>query len=223
MNIDSEQWKKLLETGAAQLQLSLSHDQTDLFVRYAQLLITWNKKINLTGITDPEEVAVKHFLDSLAPSDQIPTRGSLLDIGSGGGFPGIPLKIVRPKQPMVLIDGVRKKINFIKAVIRELDLERIEALHVRAEDYLKSHRASAGFDVIVSRALADVDAVVRLAAPLLNREGRLVIYQGPRAMKAGAKNETVRHGDMRFVQSITSFQLPHTGDRRTVVVLDRSF
>lgn len=208
-------------TGAAQLQLDLSRDQTVLFARYARLLQTWNEKINLTAITDPREVAVKHFLDSLAPSAHLPTRGRLLDIGSGGGFPGIPLKIVRPHQPMVLIDAVRKKINFIKTVIRDLDLRLIEALHIRAEDYIKNHMPSAGFDVVVSRALADVDLVIRLAVPLLNHGGRLVVYQGPQAMETGDAEKNVRYGQIRLSRAFKSYRLPHTGDRRAIVVLDR--
>ncbi len=208
-------------TGAAQVQLDLSRDQAVLFARYARLLRTWNEKINLTAITDPVDVAVKHFLDSLAPSAHLPTRGRLLDIGSGGGFPGIPLKIIRPHQPMVLIDAVRKKINFIKTVIRDLDLQLIEALHVRAEDYFENYTPSPGFDVVVSRALADVDLVIRLAVPLLNRGGRLVIYQGPQSVETGEAGGRVLCGQIPLSRTVKSYRLPHTGDRRAIVVLER--
>lgn len=221
MKIGSDEWIDLLMTGARQLHVDLDHDQAVRFSRYAQILQRWNKKINLTSITDPMEIAVKHFLDSVAPSACIPQQGTLLDIGTGGGFPGVPLKILRPQQSMVLIDGVRKKINFVKQVLRELHLDNIEAIQARAEDLIRKNGNTMQFDIIVSRALADVDVLIKLAAPLLKPEGRLVVYKGSHSAAFNTKTNGFQYSGMRFDCSDLAYRLPIIGHQRTVFILSR--
>ena len=221
VKIGSDEWIDLLMTGARQLQVDLDHDQALQFSRYAQILQRWNKKINLTSITDPMEIAVKHFLDSVAPSACIPKQGTLLDIGTGGGFPGVPLKILRPQQSMVLIDGVRKKINFVKQVLRELHLDHIEAIQARAEDLIRHHCNTTQFDIVVSRALADVDVLIKLAAPLLKPEGRLVVYKGSHTAAFTTKIDVLQDCGMRLDFSDVTYRLPFTGHQRTVFVFSR--
>lgn len=218
MEIGSDNWINLLISGAQQLQIDMDHDQAVQFSCYAKILQHWNKKINLTSITDPMEIAVKHFLDSVAPSACIPQQGTLLDIGTGGGFPGVPLKILRPQQAMVLIDGVRKKINFVKQVLRELHLVNIEAIQVRAEDLIRYHNKPKQFEIIVSRALADVDVLFKLAAPLLKPEGRLVIYKGSHTAVSDMQIDRLQYNGTRFDCSGMTYCLPFTGHRRTVLV-----
>ena len=212
----------MLSEGAVRMGLTVRPAQTAQFAAHARLLLEWNRKINLTAITDPTQVAVKHYLDAIAPLDHIPSGGRLLDIGTGGGFPGIPLKIMRPDQPMTLIDGVRKKVNFVKHVIRELRLNRIEVLHTRAEDLENGDDNWAGFEVIVCRALADLEAAIQLALPLLAEKGCILVYHGPRA--------AVRCADSQFSVSIKerrcllqrhthTYKLPFLGDARCFSIL----
>ncbi|MFZ1983872.1 MAG: RsmG family class I SAM-dependent methyltransferase, partial [Desulfatitalea sp.] len=132
MQVGSEQWRLLLVQGALEMGLPLASLHLDRMGLHAQALLEWNRTTNLTAITDPMEMAVKHFLDAIGPSIHIPCEGELLDIGTGAGFPGIPLKILRPGQPMMLIDGSRKKITFVKHIIRLLKLEKITATQMRA-------------------------------------------------------------------------------------------
>lgn len=221
MKIGSHEWIDLLMTGAQELQVEMDHDQAVQFSRYAQILQQWNKKINLTAITDPKEIAVKHFLDSVAPSACIPQQGTLLDIGTGGGFPGVPLKILRPQQSMVLIDSVRKKINFVKQVLRELHLDNIEAIQSRAEDVMRHHRKTKQFDIIVSRALADVDVLIKLAAPLLKPEGRLVVYKGSHTVASNTEKNGRQFSGARFDCSDVTYRLPFTRHQRTVLIFAR--
>lgn len=218
MKIGSDEWIDLLLMGAQELGIDMDQRQASQFSRYAQILQQWNKKINLTSITDPMEIIVKHFLDSVAPSACIPQQGTLLDIGTGGGFPGVPLKILRPQQSMVLIDGVRKKINFIKQVLRELHLDNIEAIQARAEDLIRHHCKTKQFDIIVSRALADVDVLLKLAAPLLKPEGRLVVYKGSHTAASNTKRNGLQYNGRRFDCSDLTYCLPFTGHQRTVFV-----
>ena len=220
--IGSREWLDVIGQGAAQMGLTVSHAQAAQFAHHAQLLLQWNSKINLTAITDPIQVAVKHYLDAIAPLSHIPSQGCLLDIGTGGGFPGIPLKIMRPRQPMTLIDGVRKKINFVKHVIRELDLNRIEALHTRAEDLKNRATHKAGFDVIVCRALADLNAVVHLALPMLRQDGCILAYHGPRAVIQDSDdmvNVSIKEHRGHLQRLTHTYRLPVFGDNRAVSIL----
>jgi 16S rRNA (guanine527-N7)-methyltransferase len=221
LKIGSDQWADLLITGACKLGIDMDHRQAGRFGRYGQILQQWNEKINLTAITDPVEIAVKHFLDSVAPWSAIPRQGTLLDIGTGGGFPGVPLKILRPQQPMVLIDGVRKKINFVKQVVRELQLENIEVIQARAQELMRRHPESGPFDTIVSRALADSHTMIELAAPLMKPQGRLILYKGSGGEASIAQANEIQSGNARFDGSHWSYRLPVTGHRRAVLVFKR--
>ena len=178
MQIGSKKWKNLIDNGAKELDVKIDQVKKDQFVIHALELVKWNQKINLTAITDPFEIAVKHFLDSIAPAPVIPPDASLLDIGSGGGFPGIPLKVLMPSLSVTLIDASRKKVNFLKHVIRTLKLENIEALDVRAEDLARDRTFANNFDVIISRALSSMDTFVLMALPLLSKDGIIIVMKG---------------------------------------------
>jgi len=222
MEIGSEKWMDFVLEGAAQLGLRVSPVQAAQFGRHGQLLMEWNRNINLTAITDPTQVAIKHYLDAIAPLSHIPSEGRLLDIGTGGGFPGIPLKIMRPAQAMTLIDSVRKKINFVKSVIRQLRLDQIEALHTRAEElWLQSVHAH-NYEVIVSRALADLNVVVHMAMPLLADNGCIVAFQGPRGTGRypdGRFSTMIKDRLYRFQLLTFTYKLPLLGDDRSVSIL----
>lgn len=220
--VESAQWMAMLMEGAAQLNITMSIDQATLLARHARLLLAWNRKINLTAITDPVQMAVKHFLDSVAPLAHIPIEGELLDMGTGGGFPGIPLKIMRPGQPMVLIDATRKKVNFVKQVIRELKLDYIEALHTRAEAMGMQEQHAGRYTVIVSRAVADLKVVAQLAEPLLAAGGMIVVFKGPRETLPDTLRLESSEGqgtDISFQVTSTAYHLPIIGDQRRVVLL----
>ena len=141
MKIGSKEWQNIIYEGAENLGVRIDWLEIEKFSIHAIELSKWNQKINLTAITDPMEVAVKHFLDAIAPIPDIPPNGSLLDIGSGGGFPGIPLKICLPSVSVTMIDASRKKVNFLKHMIRTLELENIYAFHIRAEDFAKNRES----------------------------------------------------------------------------------
>ena len=150
----------------------------DKFEKYEQMLIETNKKFNLTSIDDPEEIRIKHFEDSLTIESYINDGMKVLDIGSGAGFPGIPLRIEK-NFDLTLIDSVNKKVNFMNQVIDELDLKNTRAVHVRAEDYAKDHREE--FDMVVSRAVANLSTLSEYALPFLKVGGIFIAMKGPKA------------------------------------------
>lgn len=150
----------------------------DKFEKYEQMLIETNKKFNLTSIDDPEEIRIKHFEDSLTIKSYINDGMKVLDIGSGAGFPGIPLRIEKDFD-LTLIDSVNKKVNFMNQVIEELDLKNTRAIHVRAEDFAKEHREE--FDMVISRAVANLSTLSEYALPFLKVGGIFIAMKGPKA------------------------------------------
>lgn len=209
----------LIRNGAEKIGVHLNSRQTELFAGHGRALLDWNRRVNLTRITDPKAVAIRHFIDSLAPSDWIPSDVSILDIGSGGGFPGIPLKVACPTLSVTLIDGVRKKVNFLKTAIRTLKLEGIGAHHFRAEEMIMADASHAhAYEVIVCRALTALDRFVDLALPLLSGGGTMIAMKGNISCKE-------REDLARYLKSIGPFfrweektyTLPLEGSRRTLV------
>lgn len=197
---------------AQTMGLSLSPHEINSFVLYASELKKWNSKVNLTAITKDKEIAIKHFVDSLSLAPYITDSDRLLDIGSGAGLPIIPLKILRPEIPMVSVDAVAKKIHFQRHIIRILNLQNIEAVHVRVEDLHKTHRHS--FSIITSRAFTRLDRFVSLAAPLLSEGGTLIAMKGDQAEGEIAVGDEVFDAGGFAVTSIYHYTLPlGMGDR----------
>ncbi len=167
-----------LRNGAYEMGISLTDSQISLMCRHAKELDLWNQKINLTAITDPQESAEKHFVDSLVAKKFMDPDQQILDMGSGPGFPGLPLKIMDPEQEFVLVDSSRKKINFLKHLIRCLDLDKIQAVHSRVED-LHQDKAFAGqFRGVISRAFSGLEKFVILAQPFLKPGGTIYAMKG---------------------------------------------
>jgi 16S rRNA (guanine527-N7)-methyltransferase len=176
--VGSPEWKRLLIEGAAGLGFRLDDGQVGLFRVYAEELLAWNRRINLTTITRPADIAVKHFIDSLPGAKALKPGWRILDLGSGGGFPGIPLKIVRPDLKVTLVDAVRKKVSFQKQVCRQLGLGEVQCVHARIEALGDDPHHKGVYDAVVSRALTDLGALCRLAAPLLGAHGLVIAYRG---------------------------------------------
>ena len=178
MWLGSNDWKAVIADGATQLGIPLQGSMIDQFAAYASELAAWNRVTNITTITKPKEIAIKHFLDSIAPLSILPFKGSLLDIGTGGGFPGLPLKIAMPALAVTLVDASRKKISFVKHVIRILGLRNTDAVQTRFEampGQVDFHRR---YDIIVCRAFSHLKVFIERARPLLASHGVMLAYKG---------------------------------------------
>lgn len=204
--------------------LPLSDTQAGQFAAYAQLLVQWNEKMNLTSITDFGEIVEKHFLDSLAvginpvlPADV--WTGSLVDVGTGAGFPGIPLKIFYPDLKVTLLDSLNKRIGFLNQVIQDLGLKKITAVHGRAEDLAREPRFREQFGLCVSRAVAALPVLAEYCLPFVRRGGFLVAYKSgtvEEELEKGAKAVKVLGGS---IQKTEKFVLPGTDFSRSLVLI----
>ena len=209
--------KNKLISGTKELGIALTGDQITSLDLFAEELKKWNRKINLTAITDDDGIAVKHLVDSLSLLKVVQGAGRLLDIGSGGGFPCIPVKIVVPGLEMVSVDAVVKKISFQKQAVRLLGLVGFEAMHVRAETLAEHYAGS--FDWVVSRAFSDIPTFVGMALPLLKDDGRIVAMKGAKAAEeVDAAKDALADLGVR-VESCQEFPLPGSGDARSLVVM----
>jgi 16S rRNA (guanine527-N7)-methyltransferase len=227
MEIGTDDWSNFLIDQAKAIEIDLDHTQNRLFSAHATELIKWTQKINITTITDPTEIASNHFLDSLVPARFIPPEAAMLDIGSGGGFPGIPLKILFPDLSVTLIDASRKKVSFLKHVIRTLKLDDIEALHIRAEDLANHPSYINRFDVIISRALSSLDIFVRLALPFLADGGVMIALKGEVDIEelndlrcnVIEKMNAAGSVDRLFTISLERYSLPWLNSKRSIITV----
>jgi 16S rRNA (guanine527-N7)-methyltransferase len=203
--------------GSRQMDIPLTPSQVDQMACHAAQLEKWNRRINLTAITDPAAMARKHFLDAIAIHPHIHAKTKrLLDMGSGGGFPGLPLKLLNPDIQMVLLDASQKKINFLKHMIRLLGIGGIEAIHGRVEAVSNPRCGMSGglFDGVLARGFAALDIIAGLAVPLLAGTGTIYALKGP-----GAGKEITQDLEKRFDVQHHDYLLPFEGERRCLVRL----
>ncbi|AEF95557.1 Ribosomal RNA small subunit methyltransferase G [Desulfotomaculum nigrificans CO-1-SRB] len=212
-----------LNQGLEEIGLPIETQQISLFNKYLSLIIEGNEKINLTAILEPKEVAIKHFVDSLTCllAVSFPTGAKVLDIGSGAGFPGVPLKIYRPDLQITLMDSLNKRILFLQDTINKLGLNNITAIHSRAEDFGQQPANRENFDVVVSRAVARLVVLSEYCLPCVKIGGYFISQKGPdidNEIKEAQKAIDKLGGQLSEVKKL---QLPLIGDPRSLVVIKK--
>ncbi|MEJ2550045.1 MAG: 16S rRNA (guanine(527)-N(7))-methyltransferase RsmG [Anaerolineales bacterium] len=206
------------------LRIDLSPEQMAAFERYAAELISWNQRINLTAITDPVNIEIKHFLDSMTCILVMgaPRYERVVDVGSGAGFPGLPLKILRPKMKLTLVESIGKKVEFCRHVIERLGLNGVELLHDRAENIGHADEHRQKYDWAVARAVASMPVLVEYLLPLLRVGGKAVIQKGETGpVEAHAAEEALRILGGRLKQ-IIPLELPRVVETRYLIVVEKS-
>lgn len=208
------------------INIEISDDQINCFEKYYELLIEKNKVMNLTAITDKEDVIVKHFIDSIALIPYLTDKGinidnklKIIDIGTGAGFPGLPLKIMMPDVKFTLLDSLNKRVSFLNEVIDELKLKDIEALHGRAEDYASDNKYREKYDICVSRAVANLSTLSEYCIPFVKEDGFFISY------KAGESEEEINNSKNAIkilggkINKVEEFVLPGTDASRVFVFI----
>lgn len=220
--------EKLIE-GARQLGIELNARQIGQFELYYQKLVQWNKKVNLTAITDYQEAQVKHFLDSITVTSALTREEvnqasfNIIDIGTGAGFPGIPLKILLTKPRLVLVDSTAKKVAFLRCITQELELDRVETVCGRAEEIAHLPLYRQQFDLVVSRAVASLPALVELALPFCRIGGKFV------AQKKGEVEQEINEAGKAIetlggrLDQAKRIELEELSDERYLVIIDKIY
>lgn len=204
--------------------LPISDEQLNQFQKYLALLQEWNQKINLTSITEAEEVYVKHFYDSVILAKYVDLEEktyTLCDVGSGAGFPSIPLKILFPNLQITIVDSLRKRIDFLQIVVDELELEGVELYHDRAETFGQNKQFRASFDYTIARAVARMSVLAELCMPLNKKSGVFIAMKASSAEKElkEAKKAIATLGG-KFREDI-SFELPEDAGERHIILIDK--
>lgn len=204
-------------------ELSLNQMQIDKFMKYYELLIEWNQYINLTAITEFDEVCLKHFIDSLSLSKVVDCTkdDTIIDIGTGAGFPGIPLKIVFPNLKITLLDSLGKRVKFLNEIIEKLSLEKIEAIHGRAEDYAKSELYREKYDICVSRAVSNLSVLSEYCIPYVKVNGFFISYKSEKVseeIKTAQRAVKVLGGKIYHQEE---FILPNSDIYRNLIMIQK--
>lgn len=222
MENDKGQVISMFREGLNELDISLDDNQIRQFLDYYHLLIEWNKVINLTSITDFMEVIQKHFIDSLSLVKVFsPSNEKIIDIGTGAGFPGIPIKIAFPNTKIVLMDSLNKRIKFLDEVINKLNLSDIVALHGRAEDFGKDISYRETFDICTSRAVAKLSTLSEYCIPFVKPGGVFVSYKASQV--ANELEEAKKAIDIlggRLIKT-EEFELPGTDMARSLILIKK--
>jgi len=203
----------IIKRGAAEVDVHLNQQMIKMLLIYFNELKGWNQKLNLTSLQDDRAIIIDHFIDSLSVIPHLPPTGNLLDIGSGGGFPGLPIKIAKPELTVTLLEAKRKKINFLKQVILLLNLSHITILHGRIEKVVSENQCGC-FDMVIARAFAKLEILLKLAHPLLTKGGHLITMKGKEGDKELITNrELLSSLSMNVVKKV-ELQLPETHKKR---------
>lgn len=219
MNFD--EFFKLFDEYAKSMKITIDEDKVKKFYLYMQLLIEWNEKINLTAITEPKEVIIKHFIDSLSISGEIKDNSKIIDVGTGAGFPGIPLKIYNDTLNITLLDSLNKRTVFLKEVIEKLNLKNIEVIHGRAEDYAKIDKYREIYDYAISRAVAPLNILLEYLSPYVKIGGNVIAMKGSNAEEEiNNSNNALKVLKCKITES-SKINLPENAGERYIILIEK--
>lgn len=219
--MEKERFCSKLKADSNELNIDLTEEQQEKFYTYMNLLLEWNEKINLTAITEPEEIIKKHFIDSLTIKKHINDNSSIIDVGTGAGFPGIPLNIVVDNCKIVLLDALNKRLNFLNEVIKQDNLKNIETIHFRAEEAGKNKMYRESFDIATSRAVAPLNILVEYLLPLVKVGGKCICMKGSNIeeeLESSKKAISILGGK---IETIEQFCLHGTDMIRNIIVITK--
>lgn len=214
---------QLMKESSEKEGLIFDENKYNQFIKYKNLLQEWNEKINLTAITEDEDIIKKHFIDCIKifKFKELHNLKNIIDVGTGAGFPGLPIKIVKPEIKVTLLDSLNKRVNYLNEVIRELDLKDVETIHSRAEDGARQKHLREGFDAVVSRAVANMQVLSEFCLPYVKVGGYLIALKGPAIEEemSGAKGAITTLGGK--IEEIIPVEIEDTDLKHNLVVISK--
>lgn len=213
--------KQLLVDLSKKINISLLDEQVNEFAKYQDLLLEWNEKINLTAITEEKDIIIKHFIDSMTISKYFKKNDKIIDVGTGAGFPGVPLKIVDKTLKITLLDSLNKRINYLNDVIEKLRFENVETIHGRAEELSRNSKYREQYDVATARAVANLKTLSEYCLPFVKVGGYFVCMKGSDIEDelSNAKSHIEALGGK--IEKIENFVLPDTDMKRNIIVIKK--
>lgn len=212
-----EEFEENIKESAKEIGILLNNKQVNEFYEYMQLLLEWNEKINLTAIIKPEEIILKHFIDSITIAKHIKKEATIIDVGTGAGFPGIPLKIIRDDINITLLDSLNKRVKFLNEVIEKLALKNITAIHSRVEELGKNKSYRERFDYATSRAVANLATLSEYLIPLVKLDGYTINMKGSNIEQEIQQSEKAILVLGGRIEEIEKFQLPKSKIQRNII------
>jgi len=213
--------KQLLKDLSKKINVELTDNQINQFEKYQDLLLEWNEKINLTAITEENDIIIKHFVDSLTVAKYFKDNDKLIDVGTGAGFPGIPLKIANKTLKVTLLDSLNKRIIYLNDVIEKLDLLDIETIHGRAEELSRNIKYREQYDVVTARAVANLKTLSEYCIPFVKLNGYFVCMKGSNIEEElTIAKEHIRELGCQIVE-IVEFVLPETDMKRNIIIMKK--
>lgn len=215
--MEIQEFSQKLQEKSKLINIELEENQIEKFYNYMNLLLEWNEKINLTAITEPNEVILKHFIDSATIIKYIENNMSIVDVGTGAGFPGIPLNIIKNNAKYTLVDSLNKRINFLNEVIEKLGLQNINTVHSRIEDFAKNNKEK--FDIATSRAVASLNVLLEYLLPLVKVGGICICMKGSNAkeeIENASKALEILGGKIEKIEEII---LPNSDIVRNIIIV----
>ena len=199
--------------------MNISEKEANQFDKYMQLLLEWNEKINLTAITEPDQIILKHFIDSTTILKYIKDNDKVIDIGTGAGFPGIPIKIMNETLDITLVDSLNKRVNFLNEIIQSLELDKIQVIHARAEELGRNKEHREVYDVAVSRAVANLSTLLEYLMPFVKVGGICICMKGPNIEEElkTAENAIIELGGK--LEKVDNFYLPNSDIERNIIII----
>lgn len=211
-------FEKIFLENSDKMQIEVKN--IEKFYKYMQLLLEWNEKINLTTIVEPEQIIVKHFLDSLTIKKYIEDEKNIIDVGTGAGFPGMPLAIEKNNN-VTLLDSLNKRINFLNDVKEKIGLENVITVHSRAEDAAKDKKYRECFDYAVSRAVAPMNVLLEYLLPFVKVGGKVICMKGPNVKEEMDNSEKVAKILGGKIEKVEELEIPEIDMKRTVVIVKK--
>lgn len=215
------EFKREFEKYLAKMNISLLKEQYGQFYAYMELLIEWNEKMNLTAITEPKEIILKHFVDSLTIAKYVEEGKSIIDMGTGAGFPGIPIKIYRKDVKAVLADSLNKRIKFLDEVIDKLKLENVETIHCRAEELGKNKQYREKFDYATSRAVANLSTLSEYLMPFVKLNGKCIFMKTIEVEEELEKAKKAIKTLGGKIEKVDKFEIPESDLGRSIIIVKK--
>lgn len=216
--MEYKEFFEYLSKYSEKIEVDITEKESKYLFNYMKLLLEWNNRINLTAITNEKEIILKHFIDSLTANKYIKNNKTIMDIGTGAGFPGIPLKILNEEINFILVDSLNKRINFLQEVKNRLEINKLDLIHSRVEDLAHNVNYREKSDIVISRAVANLRVLVEYMLPLVRKKGYCICMKGPKIdeeLKDSKKAIEILGGKIEKIDKIT---LPQNLDRNILII-----